>query len=72
MIFTMYAAMNPDGIVHLFKKKPQRYKCENIEYWVDYSIVDSKLIPPRISYEMFPDLTWESEPIEVEITMKRK
>ena len=67
---TRWVAKNKDGDVNMHNTKPFRFKCENIEYWVD-GHASYKLARSFVN-RMFPDLTWESEPVEVEITIKRK
>lgn len=65
----MWVARDKDGELNLFITKPQRsdaigYNYENWdsynEHWIS---LDSKL---------FPDLTWDDEPIEVELVRKNK
>ena len=63
----MWVARDKDGELTLYSNKPRR--CEFIgwnheswdsgnDYWIE---LDSKL---------FPDLTWDDEPIEVELVRK--
>ena len=54
----------------MHRTKPFRYKCENIEYWVDGH--GAYKLAPSFVNKLFPDLTSEDEPVEIEITVKRK
>lgn len=47
--------------IHLFSDKPLRDRYE----WASGSY------PLTLPNEMFPDLTWESEPVEVELLIKK-
>lgn len=68
---TRWVAKDKDGgDVNMHCTKPFRYKCENIEYWIDGNAA-YKLAPSFVN-KLFPDLTWEDEPVEIEITVKRK
>ena len=69
--FTKYVVMDKDGDVNMFSTPPSRYKCDGCEYWVDYSSKPTQGVPQKYVNEMFPDLTWESEPIKIEVTWKR-
>lgn len=57
-----------DGTLNLFYGSDKPIKRGQDEYW---SVVAGAVFEylPR---EMFPDLTWESDPIEVELIIKRK
>lgn len=65
-----YVAKDKDGDVNMYDTKPFRYKCENIEYWVD-GHTSYKLAQSFVNI-MFPDLKWEDDPIEIEISIRRK
>lgn len=63
----MWVARDKDGELTLYKSKPHRGKLprwdpeswdSGDEYWI---VLDPKL---------FPDLTWDDEPIEVELVRK--
>jgi hypothetical protein len=59
------------GNLTLFAEKPTRdyYDCNDLTYgfWSDN---EKPTIP--LSADLFPDLTWQDDPIEVEITIKPK
>lgn len=59
-----WVARDKTGYLVLHYKEPHRTL--GGEKW--YSAQSQKSLPR----ESFPDLTWESDPIEVEITIKRK
>lgn len=65
-----YIAMDVDGSVYLYRVKPIRFDCGLYHHWVGDG-QRFKLAPSFVS-EMVPDITPESEPIEVEITIKVK
>lgn len=53
----LWVARDADGEIGFFKKKPKRSEylwCSEWYCWI-------------VRRDMFPDLTWEDEPIEVEI-----
>lgn len=58
----MWVARDKSGCLHLFSDKPERQKIGNLEYWrlnLAYSILS-------MDDKLFPELTWEDEPIEVD------
>lgn len=62
----MFVARDEGGDLYLFEKKPHRSRSVGLDVWItdsseDYIHVDSS---------MFPQLTWEDEPLEV--TMKQE
>lgn len=68
----MWVARDKDGDLNLFSHKPHR--CTDVgwdnESWdvvSEDNLIDFMLINPN----MFPDLTWEDEPIEVELVVKQ-
>lgn len=78
----MWVARNKDGSLELFEGRPYRMDKDSVvpeEYreghWAYYSI-QSIIGPHTIQYfstkmldcKLFPDLKWEDEPIEVELT----
>lgn len=62
-VISGWVASDADGCVWTYINKPKR---SNNHFWVG-ELVDIQL--PRY---LFPDLTWESDPEEVEIIIKRK
>lgn len=66
-----WVGRDQDGYVSLFKNKPIRDTCDKDDmpygFWDD---VDGNCIDLPIT--SFPDITWESEPLDVEIIIKRK
>lgn len=59
-----WVARDKNGDLYMYTCKPERNS--NLGYW-DGNVPD---ITP--SNDLFPDLTWESEPEEIEIIIKRK
>lgn len=56
--YKLWVARDRDGFLYLFNEKPERlHTCGGWRSEWFYSI----------RYDLFPDLTWEDEPIEVEI-----
>ena len=53
----MYVARDKNGMLFLFKIKPVRMG--DIWSWDEYSYV--------LDYDMFPNLKWEDEPLEVNL-----
>lgn len=66
-VLSGWVARDKSGTVCLYNECPERYNAP-INEWV----ADNPLQYYRIPDELFPDLTWESEPEEVEIVIKRK
>ena len=69
----MWIARDKDGQLTLFTNKPHR--CTDVgwdnESWDVVSMdefTDTMILNPNL----FPNLTWEDEPIEVELTLKKK
>lgn len=63
-----YAARNKDGRIHIFIGKPVRHLggwAETDEY-AEYAIPE----PFEMPIEFLPELTWDNEPIEIEIVPK--
>lgn len=59
------ARENVDNSLFLFQNPPKRVG----DVWLDFKSHFSNffIIPPSL----FPEITWESEPVEVEITIKK-
>lgn len=55
--------VNPKGLC-LYTEKPERIG----DAWYTLDVEETAVLIPSL----FPDLTWESEPLEVEIQIKRK
>lgn len=68
----MWIARDKDGDLTLFSSKPHR--CTDVgwnnESW-DVSSMDDFTDVMILDPNMFPDLTWEDEPIEVELVTKQ-
>ena len=68
----MWIARDKDGELTLFSNKPHR--CTSIgkdnEYW-DIVLVNKYTSAMILNSNMFPNLTWEDEPIEVELIIKQ-
>lgn len=69
---SMWIARDKDGQLSLFTNKPHRCKAVgwNNESWDDCSMdefTDAMILNPKL----FPDLTWNNEPIEVELVIKK-
>ena len=62
-----WVARDSDGTLSLFAVKPERvrYRRRNGGLWMAKTMTD-------LNSELFPDLTWESEPIKVSISIKRE
>lgn len=58
------------GELNLCSDKPYKDR-EDDNYWTleteDGYAIDCIMLPP----EMFPDITWESDPVEVEVIIRR-
>lgn len=67
---TRYIAKDKDGSCYCHHTKPSRFNCEGIEYWVSNGI--RYRIPDNIAWDMFSDLKWEDNPIEIEVLIRRK
>lgn len=59
-----WVARDMDGRLYVYCHEPKRNLMECL--W------EGEIMNISLSDDMFPDLTWESEPIEVEIQIKRK
>lgn len=57
-----WVARDDDGDLFMYSMKPKRIRAVWIGVFADFNLP---------SY-LFPDLTWESDPIEVELIIKRK
>lgn len=66
-----WVARDQDGYISLFKDKPTRdtFDKDDVPYGFWDEANSNHLELPITS---FPDLTWESDPIEVELVIKRK
>lgn len=59
-----FAARDEDETLHVFQVEPRKI-VEDGRWW------DRDYISIEISKNAFPELTWEDEPIEVELTIKK-
>lgn len=68
----MWIARDKDGTIRLFKSKPYRntkwWDCEN-EYWHSD---DLTYIEIPSDWDIFTNITWVDNPIEVELTLKER
>lgn len=66
-VISGWVARASDGHLALFKRKPDReiYMRSNNGLWFGGSMT-------KLDSTSFPDLTWDDDPIEVEIIIKRK
>lgn len=65
-----WVARGEEDNISVFQYKPERNTCLTYGFWDDgYGCPMGSIDLPK---ESFPDLTWESDPIEVEIILKRK
>ncbi len=62
-----WVARTQDGLLGLLRIKPER---SGGDWWIDLSPYERGIY--RLPSELFPDITWDSDPIEVEITIKPK
>lgn len=62
-VISGWVARDKNGELYIYSEKPKRTQ------WLRWA-EGSAFLP--LSHSLFPDLTWESEPEEVEITIKRK
>ncbi len=61
----VWVARDEDGEIFFYRDKPIRDK----SFWYDFFSEGSYFGLPR---DFFPDVTWESDPLEVTITLKPK
>lgn len=61
----MWVARDKDGTLNLYLVKPVRDVEEEIWHTDDWEYPESEFLP---IYDIFPDLKWEDDPIEVELT----
>lgn len=62
-----WVARDKKGTICLYNECPERFYAPINEWGTDYPLQYY-----RIPDELFPDLTWEDDPIESEIILKRK
>lgn len=63
-----WVARDNGGFISLFSYLPKRSTHANAGYWGFDDGRDEIDLPKSL----FPDITWESDPIEVELIIKRK
>ena len=61
----MWVARDKDGALWLFTHKPERSSFDKRFEWElpDNALADGHGMP--LPYDMFPGVTWETEPLEV-------
>ncbi len=59
-----WAARDKNGEIHVFEVEPRR-SCMEESWW------DRDYVSVEIEKDSFPDITWESEPTEVELLIRR-
>lgn len=64
---SIWIARDKDGSLFASKRKPVRVSCK--EYW---SVADTLDCFCELESHWFPELTWESEPIELVIKVKEE
>ncbi len=62
-----WVARTQNGTLGLCRIKPER-RCG--DWWISIAPEDSAIY--RLPHELFPDITWESDPLQVEITIRPK
>lgn len=62
-----WACRNKEGDIFLYKHEPKRIYDGEYSRWEE-DVVCTQPLP----HELFPDLAWESDPIKVSISIKRK
>ena len=61
----MWLARDRNGWLYLFYEKPVRYRN------LGWDLADNDIIDPAfLDKSLFPNLTWDDEPIEVELKIK--
>lgn len=63
-----WIARDKDGELALFREYDKPFKSGEYDYWIS----DFPRIGRDIPEDLFPDLTWETDPQPVEIIIKRK
>lgn len=60
-----WIARDKDGLLGFYSDKPQRF--DDKAWWCDPGCYTALALPP----ESYPEITWESEPIEVELIIRK-
>lgn len=63
-VISGWVARDNNGKLYIYSDKPERYN-KGLRWVVGYAFLP-------LSSDSFPDLTWESDPLPVEIIIKRK
>lgn len=63
----MWVARDEDGVLHLFKEKPFRFMKSYPGIWDTNDVPEHKMI---LDSSLFPNVTWNSGPLEVEMSAK--
>lgn len=66
---SIWIARDKDGSLYLYEEKPVRIDCG--DYW-SFRDLDDNPICCEIDGYLFPELTWDSEPIELVIKEKEE
>lgn len=64
-VISGWMARDKNGALFMYKDKPSRISPQTI--WHGELVIDAEL-----DISLFPNLTWDSDPIEVELIIKRK
>lgn len=67
-VISGWVARDKDGELALFRENDKPFKMGDHDFWCS----DFARIGRDIPEGLFPDLTWDSDPIEVELIIKRK
>lgn len=60
-----WIARDKDGLLGFYSDKPQRF--DDKAWWCDPGCYTALALPP----ESYPEITWESEPLEVELILRK-
>jgi hypothetical protein len=60
-----WIAQDKDGLLGFYSDKPQRF--DDKAWWCDPGCYTALALPP----DSYPEITWESEPIEVELILRK-
>ena len=60
-----WVARDRDGLLGFYSDKPQRF--DDRSWWCDPGCYTALALPP----ESYPEITWDSNPIEVELIIRK-
>ena len=60
-----WISRDKDGLLGFYSDKPKRF--DDKAWWCDPGCYTALALPP----ESYPEITWESEPLEVELLIRR-